>query len=166
MFFQRWCRKYSQTANFSKLRSENDINLHVKEVERRGNKINIEDEENKLSDHDTQKNEIIEDLKNVEYNHPENLIFRMALRYSEVGKILDTKYISTSSIGFTLPPGIYEISDIDLTLTPSLPKVVKVNIIIDDNRLRSNLTTNKTKKFTRKSFFYTIMGFTQSHSGP
>ena len=90
----------------------------------------------------------------------------MALTYSEVGKILDTKYISTSSIGFTLPPGIYEISDIDLMLTSSLPKVVKVNIIIDDNRLRSILTTNKTKKFTRKPFFYTIMGFTQSHSGP
>ena len=34
-----------------------------------------------------------------------------------------------------------------------LPDEPKVNITIDDIRLRSNLTTNKTKRFTRKSFF-------------
>ena len=33
-------------------------------------------------------------------------------------------------------------------------------------RLRSNLTTIKTVGFTKKSFFCTILGFTQSHSGP
>ena len=42
----------------------------------------------------------------------------------------------------------------------------KVNTISDDIRLRSNLTTNKTIRLTKKSFFYTILGFTQSHSGP
>ena len=45
-----------------------------------------------------------------------------------------------------------------------LPDEVKVKTTIDDSRLRSNLTTNKTIRFTKKSFFYTILGFTQSHS--
>ena len=52
-------------------------------------------------------------------------------------------------------------------LKPSLCKDVKVNITIDDIRLRSNLTTDKTIRFTKKSFFFcTISGFTQSYSGP
>ena len=43
---------------------------------------------------------------------------------------------------------------------------VKVNISIVDIRLRSNLTTNKTNKFTKNSVFHTILGFVQSLSGP
>ena len=46
-----------------------------------------------------------------------------------------------------------------------LPKKVKVNFTIDDIRLRSNLTTNKTIMFIENSFFYTILGFNQSYSG-
>ena len=42
---------------------------------------------------------------------------------------------------------------------------VEVKITTDDIRLRSNLTLNKTTKLTKKSFFYTILGFTQAHSG-
>ena len=37
---------------------------------------------------------------------------------------------------------------------------------MDCIELESNLTTNKTIKFTEKCFFYTILDFTQSHSGP
>ena len=40
-----------------------------------------------------------------------------------------------------------------------------MNITIDDIRLKSNLTTIKTIRFTERSFFYKILGFTQSHSG-
>ena len=40
-----------------------------------------------------------------------------------------------------------------------------MKITIDDIRLNSNLTTNKTDKFTKKSFFSTTLGFTHSHSG-
>ena len=47
-----------------------------------------------------------------------------------------------------------------------LPNKVKVNTTIDDIRLRSNSTTNKTIRFTKKSFFYTKLGFIQTHSGP
>ena len=43
---------------------------------------------------------------------------------------------------------------------------MKVNITIDDIRLKSNLKINQTSIFTEKSFFYTILGFTQSRSYP
>ena len=46
-----------------------------------------------------------------------------------------------------------------------LPKEVKVNITNDDFRLKSKLTTNKTSRFTKKSFYYVILGFTDSCSG-
>ena len=45
------------------------------------------------------------------------------------------------------------------------PKKVKVKITIDDVGLKSNLSTNKTIRFTKKSFFYRILAFTQSLSG-
>ena len=37
------------------LRSQNDIEFHVKEIEKRGNKIKVEDQDNKLSDLDTKQ---------------------------------------------------------------------------------------------------------------
>ena len=40
---------------------------------------------------------------------------------------------------------------------------MKVNITTADIRLKSNLKNNQTSIFTNKSFFYTILGFTQSH---
>ena len=43
---------------------------------------------------------------------------------------------------------------------------MKVNITIDDNRLKYNLRINQTLIFTEKSFFYTNLGFTQSLSYP
>ena len=43
---------------------------------------------------------------------------------------------------------------------------MKVNITIDDIRLKANLKTNRTLIFNEKSFFYTILGFTQSRSYP
>ena len=42
---------------------------------------------------------------------------------------------------------------------------VRVNNTSEDIRLRSNLTTIKTIKFTKKSFFDTILDSTQSHPG-
>ena len=63
-------------------------------------------------------------------------------------------------------PGIYEVVDLNNTLKHILPDNVKVNITIDDIRLKSNLKINQTSIFTEKSFFYTILGFTQSRSYP
>ena len=90
----------------------------------------------------------------------------MRLSYGEIMEILDLKYISTKRTGYSLNPGIYEVIDLNNTLNYILPDNVKVNITIDDIRLKSNLNTNQTLLFTKKSFFYTILGFTQSHSYP
>ena len=80
--------------------------------------------------------------------------------------ILDLNYIPTKRTGYSLNPGIYEVIDLNNTLKYILPDVVKVNITIDDIRLKSTLKINQTLIFTKKSFFYTILGFTQSHSYP
>ena len=93
------------------------------------------------------------------------MVYRFQLTYDEIIDILDLKYIPTTTIGYTLPPGMYEIVDINFMLKSLLPKEVKVNIAVDDVRLRSTLTTNKTIKFTKISFFYVILGFTKPHSG-
>ena len=77
----------------------------------------------------------------------------MELTYVEIVNILDVKYIAGSTTGYTLPPGIYEITGINMMLKSLLPNEVKVNITIDDFRLKSNLTTNKTIRFTKKFFF-------------
>ena len=46
------------------------------------------------------------------------------------------------------------------------PNDVKISINIDDIRLKSNLKIIQTFFFTKKSFFYTILGFTRSRSYP
>ena len=142
------------------------LELHVNEVRKRGNKIKIGDKENKLSDFDNQKYEILEELKKTKNNDLGDLVYRMQLTYDEIIDVLDLKYISTKRIGFSLDPGICEIVDLNNTLKYILPDNVKINITIDDIRLKSNLKTNQTLLFTKKSFFYTILGFTQSRSYP
>ena len=142
------------------------LELHVNEVRKRGNIIKIEDKHYKLSDFDNQKYEIIEELKNVKYNDLEDLVYIMRLSYDEIMNILDLKYIPTKRTGYSLHVGIYEIIDLNSILKHILPDNVKVNITIDDIRLKSNLKINQTLIFTEKSFFYTILGFTQSHQGP
>ena len=56
--------------------------------------------------------------------------------------------------------------DLNNTLKYILPDNVRVNVTIDDVRLKSNLKTNQTLIFTEKSFFYKILGFTRSQSYP
>ena len=85
----------------------------------------------------------------------------MDLTYGEIENILDMKNITT--IGYTLPRGIYEFSDIKLGLKSLLPDEVKVISTIDDIRLKTNSTISKTIRFTIKSFFNAVLGFTQSH---
>ena len=142
------------------------LELHVKEVKKRGNKLKIADKEYKLSDFDNQKYEILQELKNAKYNDLEDLVYRMRLSYDEIMDILDLKYIPTKRTGYSLNPGIYEVIDLNNTLKHILPDNVKVNITIDDIRLKSNLKINQTLIFTERSFFYTILVFTQSRSYP
>ena len=90
----------------------------------------------------------------------------MRLSYDEIMDIIDLNYIPTKRTGYSLNPGIYEVVDLNNTLKNILPNNVKVNITIDDIRLKSNLKINQTLTFLEKSFFYTILGFTQSPSYP
>ena len=139
--------------NLNKLLELKSLELHVQEVKKRGNKIKIANKEYKLSDFDNQKNEIIEELKNAEYNDLEDLVYRMRLSYDDIMDILDLKYIPTKRTGYSLNPGMYEVVDINNTLKHILPDNVKVNITIDDIRLKSILKTNQTLIFTERSFF-------------
>ena len=91
------------------------------------------------------------------------MVYRMQLTYNEIVDILDVKYIAGSTIGYTLPPGVYEITDNNLMLKSLLPKGVKGNFTVVDIRLKSNLTTNKTIRFTRNFFFYKSLIFPKSH---
>ena len=105
-------------------------------------------------------------MKNIEYNDPEDMAFKMEWTYHEIAQIVDTKNIVATTERYTLPPGYYETSYSNSMLRNLLPKEVKVNITIDDIRLKSNLNTNKTIRFTKRSFLYTILGFTPFFFGP
>ena len=142
------------------------LDLHVNEVRKRGNIIKIGNKEYKLSDFDNQKYEILQELKKAKYNDLADLVYRMQLAYDEIIDVLVLKYISTKRLGYPLNPGIYEVTDLDNTLKHILPDNVKVNITIDDIRLKTNLKINQTIMFSEKSFYYTILGFTQSRSYP
>ena len=65
--------------DLNKLLELKSVELHVEEVRKRGNKIKIRDNEYQLSDFDTQKNEILEELRNVKYNDLEDLVYKMRL---------------------------------------------------------------------------------------
>ena len=151
--------------DLNKLLELKSLELHV-EVRKRGNKIKIGDNEYQLSDFDTQKTEILEEIRNVKYNDLEDLVYRMRLSYEEIINILDLKYIPTKRTGYSLNRGIYEVIDLNNTLKYILPDKVKVYVTIGDISLKANLKTNQTLFFTEKSFFYTILGFTRSRSYP
>ena len=67
--------------------------------------------------------------------------------------MLDLKSITGSTKGYTLPPGVYEVIDINILLESLLPKEVKVSITSNNLGLKSNLTNSKTIRSTKKSFF-------------
>ena len=136
------------------------------EVRKRGNKIRLGDNEYKLSDFDSQKNEILEELKNVKYSYLKDLVYRMQLTCDEKFDILELNYIPTKRTRYSLNPGVYEVTDSNNTLKHILPNNVKVSVTIDDVRLKSNLKTNQILIFTETSFFYTILGFTRSRFYP
>ena len=56
--------------------------------------------------------------------------------------------------------------DLNKTLKNILPNNVKIDVTIDERTYKTDLKINQTLIFTNKSFFYTILGFTQSHQGP
>ena len=55
---------------------------------------------------------------------------------------------------------------VDLNYTLKNLPDVKISVTIDEKIYKTTLKTNQRVIFTNKSFFYTILGFTQSHSHP
>ena len=153
-------------SDIKKLLELKYLELHIEEVRKRGKKIKIGDDEYILSDFDTQKNEILEGLRNDKHNALKDLVYRMRLSYDEIIDILDVKYFPRTRRGYSLNPGIYVVVDLNNTLKHILPNNVKVSVTIDDVRIKSNLKTNQTIISAEKSFLYTILGFTRSYSYP
>ena len=84
------------------------------------------------------KTEILEELKNGRNNDLEDMVYRFQQTYDGIIDILDLKHVPTKKIGYSIPHGMYEIIDINYMLKHLLPKEVKVDISIDDDRLKSN----------------------------
>ena len=74
------------------LRSENDIELHVKDVEKRGNLIEIGNRDYNLAASDHFKSQMLADLERLIYRELEDMVYRMGLTYDEIVNILDVKY--------------------------------------------------------------------------
>ena len=99
-------------------RPENGIELHVDEVKYRGHLISLGGEQYKLSDLGTKKQEIFGKLKKYSTNQSlTDMVFRLQLTYHEIMDILNFKYIPTKTTEYALTPGIYEIVDLNNTLT-------------------------------------------------
>ena len=90
----------------------------------------------------------------------------MQLTYDEIIDIIILKYILTKRIRYSVNTNINQISDINKTLKFILNDIVEISVTIDEKKNESNSKINQTLIFTNKSFFYTILGSTQSHSYP
>ena len=69
-------------------------------------------------------------------------------------------------MGYSIEPNIYNVVDLNKTLKNILPNNVKIDITIVERKYKTDLKSNQTLIFTNKSFFFTILGFTRSHSNP
>ena len=148
------------------LRSENDKELHIREVGQRSDQIIIgEDEYLILSDLDREKGSIIKELKRIKSRDLEDMVCRLQITYGEIVDILDVKYVTGSTKRYILPPIVFEVSDIILMLKSLLPDEIKVNNTVDNYRLESKLPTNEKIRFTKRALICTVLGFFESHLG-
>ena len=69
----------------------------------------------------TFKNEIFEELKKVEYNDLEDMVYTIQLTYDEIIDIIGLKYIPTKRTGFPLNPDNYEVFELNNNLKYVLP---------------------------------------------
>ena len=67
----------------------------------------------------------------------------MELTSDEFADIFDINCFAGSTNRYTLPPGINETGDLNLMFKSLLPNEEKLNVTIDDVRLRSSITTKK-----------------------
>ena len=85
------------------LQSQIDIELYVKEVKKRGTRIEIENSGYNLAGFDHSNSEILAELKKVQYKDLEDMVYRTELTYDEKVDILEIKYIDGSIFGYVLP---------------------------------------------------------------
>ena len=98
------------------LRSQNDIELHVREFKKRGTRTAVGNSGYNLAGFDHYRSQILAGLKRVEYKDREDMVYKMELTYDEIADILDVKYIGGSTIGYTVAPRTSEISETNLML--------------------------------------------------
>ena len=81
------------------LRSENELDLHINEVNKRGNILNLDGLEDKYYNPlDKSKNDFIAMLKKNKHDDLEDMVFRLELTKIEILHILDLKYIPLLTI--------------------------------------------------------------------
>ena len=80
------------------------------------------------------------------------MVCRFQLTYDENKDTLDLKIIPTKITGFSLKPGIFEITDINKPIEYNLADNVKVSITVEAIRMKSNSNNIQTSIFTNKSF--------------
>ena len=90
----------------------------------------------------------------------------MQLTYNEIIDILDLEYVPTKRMDYSIQPNIYNVVDLNKTFKKILPNNIEINVSIDERKYKTDFKINQTLIFTNKSFFYIILGFTQSHSYP
>ena len=76
------------------LRSENDIELNVKEVAKRGTRIEVENIGYNLAGFRRFKSDILSALRRVKYKDLEDMVYKLQLDYDEFIDILEVKYIA------------------------------------------------------------------------
>ena len=83
---------FDKLKNLLKLKSENDIELHVQEVRKRGKKIEMNSKELSLSEFGGSKKEKLDESKKAKYHDLEDMVNRMQLSYDEIMDVLDIKF--------------------------------------------------------------------------
>ena len=83
-----------------KFRSQNDIEIHVKEVRKKGAQIKTKAKEYNLPDFDTFKRELFEEMKSNIYHNLQNYVYRIGLTFKEVIDVWHIKYFPSERKGY------------------------------------------------------------------
>ena len=68
---------FDKLKNLIKIKSEIDIELHVRDFKKRVDKMKIGDKEYKLSVFDKSKDELLEEFKEINYHDQKDMLYRM-----------------------------------------------------------------------------------------
>ena len=101
---RRWLKNINKLKETLELRSQSDIELHVKGIEKRGIRKEIQNSGYRLPSFDHFSSNILARLGRVKSKDLKDMVYRMELTYDEMFDILDIKYITGSTFGYTLPP--------------------------------------------------------------